>query len=394
MRLLHVTSLFAPFHVGGAERAVEALVRAQRDRDHEPAVLTLHPDRDATTDLDGVPVHQVRLRNLYWPWHGNRPGVLKPLWHALDVDNPWMARAVRRVLHRVRPDAVHTHNLGGFSTAVWRVAREAGIPVVHTLHDYHLVCSRSYMYRDGRNCERQCRDCALFAGPKRRPSAAVSAVVGVTRFVLDRHLAAGYFRGVPAAVIGNAVAPSPPVARAPHEGPVVGFIGRLTPAKGLDLLAAAYESLPPGTCRLLVAGSGAAAYEAALWPRFAAAGAEMIGWVDPRDFYPRIGALVVPSLWHEPFGMIVVEASQHGVPVIATRTGGLGELIDEGRTGWLVEPEPAALAARIAWVAANPDAVAAMAEACRARALAFQPSAIAAAYEALYRDAAAARRGE
>ena len=54
--------------------------------------------------------------------------------------------------------------------------------------------------------------------------------------------------------------------------------------------------------------------------------------------YQSIDLLVVPSLWEEPFGMIVLEAYMHGVPVIAARRGGLPEIVDDGTTGCLYDP--------------------------------------------------------
>ena len=85
----------------------------------------------------------------------------------------------------------------------------------------------------------------------------------------------------------------------------------------------------------------------------------------------------MPSLWHETFGLVVVEAFARGRPVVATRMGGLGELVDD-RCGWLVEPTAETLApALAAAAAASPDRLAAMGRAGRARyEAAFTPSAV------------------
>jgi glycosyltransferase involved in cell wall biosynthesis len=56
------------------------------------------------------------------------------------------------------------------------------------------------------------------------------------------------------------------------------------------------------------------------------------------DLMKRAAFVVVPSIWHEPFGRIVIEAYACGTPVLATRMGGLSEIIKDGVTGWLVGP--------------------------------------------------------
>jgi glycosyltransferase involved in cell wall biosynthesis len=61
--------------------------------------------------------------------------------------------------------------------------------------------------------------------------------------------------------------------------------------------------------------------------------------VRPEEFFAQIHLLVVPSLWHEPLGRIVLEAQANLVPVIASRRGGIPELIEEGKTGFLYEPD-------------------------------------------------------
>ena len=68
-----------------------------------------------------------------------------------------------------------------------------------------------------------------------------------------------------------------------------------------------------------------------------------------------VAVQVVPSVWAEPFGLVVVEAMARGTPVMASATGALSELLDDGRTGYLVPPGDAgALARRLAQVLADP----------------------------------------
>ena len=77
--------------------------------------------------------------------------------------------------------------------------------------------------------------------------------------------------------------------------------------------------------------------------RVAPEGVEFVGWVPSNAFLDTIDFLIVPSVWNEPFGRIVVEAFSRGVPVLGSRTGGIPELIEAGRTGELFDSSEASL---------------------------------------------------
>ena len=164
------------------------------------------------------------------------------LWHALDSYNPWMQPYLRQVIARERPDVASVHNLPGWSAASWRTLAKAGLPAVQVLHDYYPICVKATMYKRGANCEQQCTQCRAFRLPHRALSRNLQAVVGVSRFVLDRHRALGYFAGVPIQrVIHNARDPRALGLDAdthiePHNGLRFGFIGRLDPSKGIEAL--------------------------------------------------------------------------------------------------------------------------------------------------------------
>jgi glycosyltransferase involved in cell wall biosynthesis len=76
-----------------------------------------------------------------------------------------------------------------------------------------------------------------------------------------------------------------------------------------------------------------------LWRRAENLPVTFLGYVPPENLFHQIDALVVPSRWHEPFSRVVVEAFAHGVPVIAAARGGIPEIVDDGRNGWLYDPD-------------------------------------------------------
>lgn len=163
-------------------------------------------------------------------------------------------------------------------------------------------------------------------------------------------------------VLHNFVLPSasstvetPPV----NIPPVFVYCGRLQPNKGAQWLIRAF-SQTAGPSKLIIAGSGTMEQELKhLASRVGIAGRiEFTGWLTESDLQNVIRestAVVVPSLWPEPFGLVALEASAAAKPVIASSAGGLTEIVKHGKTGLLVNPgDDAGLSAAIDHLAANP----------------------------------------
>jgi len=390
MKVVLLNALYAPTNaMGGTERVVQTLAEALLARGHEPVVVCTGAARGvAREQIGGVPVHVVGLRNLYpLPPRDGRRLLAKPIWHAVDTGNAAMANAVRRILDEERPAVVHTHNLTGFSALAWSAARDRGIPIVHTLHDYYLLCPRSTMFADGANCAGRHPACALLSWPRVKLSSHVRAVVGVSRFVLDRHLAYGAFPRSETFVIGNPCA-SPSAAAERHESARlrIGYLGRLEPAKGIERLLGEAVGLAGDDWELHVGGSGADGFGRQLRERFADPRIRFHGFVDRDDFLKAIDLVVVPSLSHETFGLVAIEAFAAGVPVLASRRGGLGEVVTDGVTGALFEPDHSGELRRLleAFVA-EPARARRMRDACLRRARDFDPMTITERYEIVYR---------
>jgi glycosyltransferase involved in cell wall biosynthesis len=346
MKILYLSALYPPHVAGGAEITLQTLVEGVRDRGHEPVVVATRPEPGIGEErVGGVRVIRAGLRNVYWDyWSERRPAASRLVRHLLDVSNPAMGRVAYEIIRRERPDVVSAHNLPGWSVSAWGAVRRVGVPLVQVLHDLYLFCPSATMFRSGSVCEAPCARCRLLRLPHRKRSAAVDAVVGISRFVLDRHLAHGFFpRAAVREVIHNArslAGTGRPREPRRHPGLHLGFLGTLTPAKGIEVLLQAVAALEgegvPVT--LGVAGRGEASYEATLRRRFASDRIRFLGYVDPPELFAGIDALVVPSLWEEALGMVVPEAFAHAVPVIGSRRGGIPEMIDPGENGFLFDP--------------------------------------------------------
>ena len=156
--------------------------------------------------------------------------------------------------------------------------------------------------------------------------------------------------------------PALPPAPLSFDPPIVACIARLMHKKGVDVAIRAMRALHEkrAEVRLIIAGDGPekARLEHLINDLGLHSCVELRGWIAPEKLHAFLNEsmiVVIPSRTMEPFGNVAVEAMQMGRPVVGTRQGGLAELIVEGETGFLVEPDdPAAIADRIDRLALDP----------------------------------------
>lgn len=341
MKVCYINTLYYPTQVGGAEKSVQFLAEAVVKNGGQAVVICLS-DKPAIYEHNGVKVYALALVNFYWPFANVNQNALKKLaWHSLDTLNPIMASRVGQILDTEKPDVIHTNNVGGFSVLVWRQAKQRGLKIIHTLRDYYLLCTSTTMFKNGQNCQNQCGSCALFSRPRRQATHLVDHVVGISRFILDKHINAGYFPNAQQSVIFNAYdRPENVPLPEKHSGLRFGYIGRLAPSKGLELLIDSFCQVfeKDDSVELLIGGTGESNYVQLLKKRVNGDNVRFLGKVVPEQFYPQLDFTVVPSLWHEPLGRVVIESNVYGIPVLAAKRGGISEIVFDGVNGWLFDP--------------------------------------------------------
>lgn len=288
---------------------------------------------------------------------------------------------VKTALDRVRPDVVHVHNFFPLLTpAVLEACREAAVPVVHTLHNFRLLCPAATMLRDGRPCDLCVTGSVLNAIRYRcyrhsyPGSAAVAYMVSVHRHLMtfqrkiDRFIALTEFEksvfaraGFPAERIAVRF-PSTPDPGTPYgdrrrrrredDAPYALFLGRLSPEKGVETLVRAWRDVP---IELRIAGAGPMVHVVRAADRDPRERVRYLGQLSPESVSMQLrGALflVMPSECYETFGMVVAEAFAHGVPVLASNLGAMTEIIEPGENGLLFEPRDRRdLAEKATWLA-------------------------------------------
>ncbi|SMF21046.1 Glycosyl transferase 4-like domain-containing protein [Tistlia consotensis] len=301
----------------------------------------------------------------------------------------WSREAYREVERRLAGgayDVVHVQNsFPLLSPSILHAARAGGAAVVQSLRNYRLLCLNGYLFRDGRLCHDCLGRAVPWPGVRHRcyrgslpGSATVAGMVtlhralGTWRRCVDRFVAPSDFTrqlfveaGFEAARIvvkPNFVAGEPAVGTG--EGGYLLFVGRLSSEKGLGVLLEAVGRLDP-PLPLKVIGEGAPPEGAAV------PGVEWLGRRPLDEVYRAMGealAVVVPSVWYETFGRIVVEAYAAGTPVVASDQGAVAELVDDGVTGYRFRAgDPADLAVALARLRDRPEATRALRLAARRR---------------------------
>lgn len=394
MRILQLTQFLPPVP-GGEERHVATLARELAARGHQVTLLGFATGADGpgTHWDDGVRVVRVataaaRLPLLYSD--AERP-------HAPPLPDPAVSRAIRAELADGY-DVAHAHNWI-VNSALAPTAR-AGVPLVLTLHDYSHVCAtKRLMERGVRSCPgpapSRCLSCAgaqygrvkgaltlaANAVSARRRTARVAAAAAVSSAV-----AAAAGKGLHPSVIPNFI-PADLVldeVRAPdREAPLV-YVGDLSADKGVGTLLAAYHRLPAPP-PLLLAGRCAQNWD---FP----AGARHLGVLSHPEVVALMrsaAAVVVPSVWGDPCPTVVLEAMAAGRPVVAAATGGIVDMVVDGRTGWLVAPgDDNALAGALTSVQRRPDVAHRFGLAGRDRVRQFTVAAVVPRLEAMYASVA------
>lgn len=287
----------------------------------------------------------------------------------------WSSQTVRDLERYIRdfdPDILHVHNTFPLvsPSLFWAAARNA-LPVVQTLHNFRLICPQAMFLRSNAVCEdclggtpwrgalRGCYRGSVLQSTVLTSMLAVHRTLGTYRNKVTRYIALNRFceqkfiqGGLPAERI--MIKPHFVDLPAPPEQPRSGalFVGRLSPEKGIRVLRDAIDALPWLSVKVI--GDGP---ELSLLAEHARV--EYLGELDSQGVIAAMCSaayLIMPSIWYETFGMVILEAFACGLPVIASRHGAMEELIDDGKTGLLAEPGSVEdLASKITWANTHPE---------------------------------------
>jgi glycogen(starch) synthase len=332
MRILFWVDAFYP-GIGGVQVLGTALLRALRRQGHELLVFggPYLSDRADPDVFDGIPLHRFPFEYLVHPHSPAMIGRIK--------------RELAGLLHAFKPDLAHIFHASTGFVLYLESANAAPAPTLLTLHGNPLNATPPINAARRRLlCEVDWIACCS--------EALRAEMVQLVPEIWDHC----------STVLNSLEMPRERPEPLPIAEPRIVCIGRLDPQKGfdfaLDAFALVASKLP--RARLVVAGDGPerAALEAQADRRGIQEKVDFCGWFPPSrvpDLLNQAALVLMPSRF-EPFGLVALQAAQMGRPVIASRVGGLPEVVVDGETGLLVDPENVPLLAQaIESLLAQPD---------------------------------------
>ena len=359
MRILMVNKNWYPH--GGLERHMFEVKRIFEERGHEVVAFAMEDERNEPVATEEFFVSPVEFRS------GTGAERVRSVERALLGTQS--VRRLRRLLASQRIDAAHVlHGYHQLGPAFMQVLRRANIPTVVSMHDYKMGCPNYRLFNDatGQICTRcfdhrfdflyapamtRCWDGSRVGGVLLGLEATSTRLFGTYSRVPGAVMTVNQLQATGALRMG---VPSSRVHVVPHFAEIddneperlhnaegvtdnVLYVGRLVPEKGVDVLIRAAAA---GGFSVRIAGDGRIDDQLRMLAADLGADVAFLGRLsedDVRNEMRRAAALVVPSVWHEVWGLVINEAFDVGLPVIGTHVGAISDLLDDGR-GLLVPP--------------------------------------------------------
>lgn len=343
MKVLLINNCF--WRRGGSETVFFGTADLLREMGHEVVFFSMEDTQNIHTDNPE-----------YFVERGGRLSQMKDYFsNAKAVVN------MEEIIKKEKPDIAHAHLLwGGIGPSIFAVLHKHGIPIVHTAHDYRMVCP-AYTFRNGQGevCEK-CKgghfiECVMgrcakgsavqsammtaemyYRNKKWHPAKELDGIIYVSQFAKDKHEEFDKrFCNTKSTVLYNFTNVGEKYPCVEKDGGYYLYYGRLSHEKGIAKLVETFSRHPE--LKLKVVGTGPKEEELKQknYPNV-----EFLGYKTGDDLYNIVRNarfVCVPSEWYENNPMTIVEAYSMGVPVIGANIGGIPEIVEEGKTGFLFE---------------------------------------------------------
>lgn len=358
MKILMVNKFLYPR--GGCETYMLKLSEELKAKGHEIEFFGMYDEKSTvgnrenlyTTNMD---FHSTGIARFFYPFK---------IIYSVEA-----YKKIGKVLDSFKPDIVHMNNINfQLTPSIIYAIKKRNIPLVQTVHDYQMICPNHLLYslKEAKPCERcvngsklNCLKYSCIHSSKAKSLIGaieaklysllktykkVDLFVCPSKFLAEKLLSADSLYAGKTFTIHNFIEKRPIPEKADTKAPYVAFASRLSIEKGVDILSKAAKLLPD--IPFIVAGNGPDDECLKNIPNVT-----MKGFLTGDELTSLIAnakVMILPSVWYENCPLNILETHSFGVPVITMNSGGMAELVEDGKTGLLInEPTPEAVAQAI-----------------------------------------------
>jgi len=348
MKICLINNLYKPYQRGGAERIVELIAEGLQDQGHDVFVITTKPMHvHAKCKMQNAKCKIYYINGLYFNLN-SLPKIFRLFWHLGDMFDIGSYFKVKSILEKEKPDIVMTHNLKGVGYLIPRAIKCLGIKHIHTLHDIQLLHPSGLMIY-GKESQINSILAKLYANICRWLFASLDVAISPSKWLLEMHANKRFFQDAKKAVLINPTLPPSALTLVRKRGKERGvfrflYVGQIEDHKGVIFLINTFQILCEDLesnidCELIIVGEGS---KIKLAKRLAGnnENIKLLGRKNKEEvekLMQIVDCLVVPSLCYENSPTVIYEALGVGLPTIASRIGGIEELI-HGSAGILFKP--------------------------------------------------------
>jgi len=344
MKICLINNLYKPYTRGGAEVIVELISQGLLNKNIKVVVISTMP-----FFVKNLPIveNKINIKNYYLSSNyynlSKMPKFFRLFWHFFDLFNFFICNKVENILIKENPDIVITHNLKGLSYLLPRVIKKLRIKHIHYLHDIQLIYPSGLMiYGQEQQNQKffakiyQIICCRLFGSP--------DTVISPSKWLLDYHKNKKFFPNSKKIVLAN---PTPVFAKNFKNKLIKNnvfqflYVGQIDDHKGIIFLINVFNKLIKENKKnisLIIAGDGSKLDD--IKKNINKKYINILGKIDRESvakYLNQVDCLIVPSLCYENSPTVIYEAFSMGLPVIASKIGGITELMKDNQE-MLFEP--------------------------------------------------------
>ncbi len=349
MKILQINKFF--YRRGGSETYFFDLIKLLEQGGHEVVTLSTKSAKNLSSPYEDFFVEEIDF--------GKSEGLIKNLkkfghsLYSLEAK-----KKLEKLIIETKPDIAHLHNISHhISPSIFSVLKKYKIPVVQTLHDYQFICPNFKLFTEGAVCER-CKKYRYWNAvihkcihESRLESLAemfemyfdkacqfyekgVHCFVTPSKFLKDKIEGWNIAKKIKIEQVSLFLGASRFEPKY-EAGDYAIYFGRLVKEKGLDVLV---EALGGTDVKLKIVGDGPEKEELKVKSEKLKVNVEFVGYKTGKELHELIQNakfVVLPSVWYENYPMSLLEAGAFGKAVVATRLGGISEIIHDGENGFL-----------------------------------------------------------